>query len=125
MFPFQEHLARLGLEAGDFEESFARSGGPGGQHVNKVSTAVTLRHRPSGLAVTVQDSRSQSANRSLARERLLAAIEKRPAPRPAGADRRPRENPAAEVAAAAFAQTPHPRVEAASFRRQGATAIHG
>ena len=75
MFAFQVHLARLGLEAGDFEESFARSGGPGGQHVNKVSTAVTLRHRPTGLAVTVQDSRSQSANRSLARERLLAAIE--------------------------------------------------
>jgi protein subunit release factor B len=75
MFPFDTELRRLGLEAGDFEESFARSGGPGGQHVNKVSTAVTLRHRPSGLAVTVQDSRSQSANRELARERLLAAIE--------------------------------------------------
>jgi protein subunit release factor B len=75
MFPFQAQLARLGLAAGDFEESFARSGGPGGQHVNNVSTAVTLRHRPSGLAVTVQDSRSQSANRELARERLLAAIE--------------------------------------------------
>ncbi len=75
MFPFDAELRRLGLEAGDFEESFARSGGPGGQHVNKVSTAVTLRHRPSGLAVTVQDSRSQSANRELARERLVAAIE--------------------------------------------------
>ncbi len=72
---FQERLARLGLEAGDFAESFARSGGPGGQHVNKVSTAVTLRHRPSGLAVTVQDSRSQAMNRQLARERLLDAIE--------------------------------------------------
>jgi protein subunit release factor B len=75
MDPFDVRLARLGLRAGDFEESFARSGGPGGQHVNKVSTAVTLRHRPSGLAVTVQDSRSQSANRALARERLLARLE--------------------------------------------------
>ncbi len=75
MFPFEAHLARLKLDPGDFEESFARSGGPGGQHVNKVSTAVTLRHRPTGLAVTVQDSRSQSANRALARERLVAAIE--------------------------------------------------
>ena len=72
---FQERLARLGLEAGDFDESFARSGGPGGQHVNKVSTAVTLRHRPTGLAVTVQDSRSQAMNRQLARGRLLDAIE--------------------------------------------------
>jgi protein subunit release factor B len=44
--------------------------------VNKVATAVTLRHRPSGISVTVQDSRSQAQNRKLARERLLAAIEK-------------------------------------------------
>ena len=72
---FQERLARLGLDAADFEETFARSGGPGGQHVNKVSTAVTLRHRPSGAAVTVQDSRSQAMNRQLARGRLLDAIE--------------------------------------------------
>ena len=72
---FTERLVRLGLAAGDFEESFARSGGPGGQHVNKVSTAVTLRHRPSGMAVTVQDSRSQAMNRQLARARLLDAIE--------------------------------------------------
>ncbi len=72
---FEERLARLGLDAADFDESFARSGGPGGQHVNKVSTAVTLRHRPSGTAVTVQDSRSQAMNRELARERLLDAIE--------------------------------------------------
>ena len=72
---FAERLVRLGLVEGDFEESFARSGGPGGQHVNKVSTAVTLRHRPSGMAVTVQDSRSQAMNRQLARERLLDAIE--------------------------------------------------
>lgn len=73
---FQARLARLGLGEADFDESFARSGGPGGQHVNKVSTAVTLRHRPTGLAVTAQDSRSQSANRELARIRLLDAIER-------------------------------------------------
>ena len=70
-------LARLGLREEDFEESFARSSGPGGQHVNKVSTAVTLRHGPSGLAVTVQDSRSQAINRQLARERLLDLLEQR------------------------------------------------
>jgi protein subunit release factor B len=68
-------LARLKLEAADFEEKFSRSSGPGGQHVNKVSTAVTLRHLPSGAAVTVQDTRSQSMNRQLAWTRLLDAIE--------------------------------------------------
>ena len=72
---FHSRAARLGLNPADFDESFARSGGPGGQHVNKVSTAVTLRHRPSGRAVTVQDSRSQAMNRELARVRLLDAIE--------------------------------------------------
>ena len=69
-------LAQLRLEAADFEEKFARSSGPGGQHVNKVSTAVTLRHVPTGVAVTVQDTRSQSMNRQLAWERLLDTIER-------------------------------------------------
>ena len=71
-----ERMARLGIRDVDLEETFARSSGPGGQNVNKVATAVTLRHRPSGVSVTVQDSRSQATNRKLARERLLAAIEK-------------------------------------------------
>ncbi len=72
-----ERLRRLGIQPADLEESFARSSGPGGQHVNKVSTAVTLRHPPSGVRVTVQDSRSQTRNRALALERLVEALERR------------------------------------------------
>jgi protein subunit release factor B len=62
------------LRESDLEESFARSSGPGGQHVNKVSSAVTLRHRPTGRSVTVEDSRSQAMNRKIARTRLRKAI---------------------------------------------------
>jgi protein subunit release factor B len=70
-----ERMRKFEISETDLEESFARSRGPGGQNVNKVSTAVTLRHLPSGISVTVQDSRSQAANRKLARARLLDAIE--------------------------------------------------
>lgn len=70
-------MRQLGLRPEDFEESFSRSGGPGGQNVNKVSTAVTFVHRPSGVSVTVQDTRSQYRNRQLAIHRLIALIEKK------------------------------------------------
>ena len=70
-----DRMRRLAISETDLAENFARSSGPGGQNVNKVSTAVTLRHLPSGISVTVQDSRSQAVNRKLARERLLDAIE--------------------------------------------------
>ena len=70
-----QRMERLGVSQADLEESFTRSSGPGGQHVNKVATAVTLRHRPSGISVTVQDSRSQARNRALALERLIDALE--------------------------------------------------
>ncbi|HTG45600.1 MAG TPA: peptide chain release factor-like protein [Verrucomicrobiae bacterium] len=63
------------LREEDLEEVFTRSSGPGGQNVNKVSSRVTLRHRPTNVTVSVQDSRSQAINRQLARTRLLSAIQ--------------------------------------------------
>jgi len=65
------------LNESELEEIFERSSGPGGQNVNKVSTKVVLRHLPTGIAVTVQDTRSQAQNRELARERLLHALNNR------------------------------------------------
>ena len=65
------------LTEAELEETFERSSGPGGQNVNKTSTKVTLRHIPTGISVTVQDTRSQFQNRALARERLLKTLNDR------------------------------------------------
>ena len=59
----------------EVEEVFCRSGGPGGQHVNKVSTAVTLRHVATGISVRVSTSRSQARNRAEAARLLAAKLE--------------------------------------------------
>src|SRR5206468_9754866 len=68
--------ARGGREE-DLEEHFVRSGGKGGQNVNKVATCVVLRHRPSGVMVKCQRERSQALNRFLARRDLLDKLEAR------------------------------------------------
>ena len=69
-------MMELGVAENDFEESFIRSSGPGGQKVNKSSSCVYLVHIPSGLAVKCQRERSQSLNRYLARKLLLDKIER-------------------------------------------------
>ena len=74
-FKLRVKLARMiRLRDEDLVQIFHRSSGPGGQHVNKVSTAVTLKHIPTGLIVTASDSRSQSQNRALARTRLAEKL---------------------------------------------------
>lgn len=67
----EARLNRLGIYKKDVVEKFIRSGGPGGQKVNKVATCVYLKHLPSGVEVKVSRERSQSLNRFLA-WRLLA-----------------------------------------------------
>jgi len=71
----QGRLLKLGIHERDLDEQFLRSGGPGGQHVNKVSTCVMLTHRSSGLTVRCQEERSQGLNRYLARKRLAEKME--------------------------------------------------
>ncbi len=68
-------MDRLSLKETDFDENFTRSGGAGGQNVNKVSTCVWLRHRPTGLEVKCQRERSQALNRYLAKRLLVEKIE--------------------------------------------------
>jgi protein subunit release factor B len=72
----RERMDRLGISESDFQETFIRSSGPGGQKVNKTSTCVYLVHLPSALSVKCQQERSQFLNRYLARRLLVDRIER-------------------------------------------------
>jgi peptide chain release factor len=69
-----EKLAAAGASPAEVEERFVRGSGPGGQKINKTSSTVWLRHRPTGLEVRCQRERSQAANRELAWSWLCAKL---------------------------------------------------
>src|SRR3954464_7852670 len=72
-----DQLAALGTSAADVDERFVRGAGPGGQKINKTSSTVWLRHRPTGVEVRCQRERSQAANRELAWQELVEKLEER------------------------------------------------
>jgi protein subunit release factor B len=76
------------FEERDLIEEFSRSGGRGGQNVQKVETRVVLRHGPTGIRVVAQEERTREANRVRARERMREALALR--------ERRARERAEAE-----------------------------
>ncbi len=71
----RDRMQELGLREEDIIEKFIRSGGHGGQNVNKTSTCVYLKHVPTGLEVKCQKERSQALNRFFARRVLTDKLE--------------------------------------------------
>ena len=73
----EARLAALGTSMAEVEERFIRGAGPGGQKINKASSCVALRHRPTGVETRCQRERSQATNRALAWAELCAKLEER------------------------------------------------
>ncbi|MFH6969804.1 peptide chain release factor H [Flavobacterium sp. FlaQc-28] len=70
-----EPQKKVSVSENDIQYQAMRSSGAGGQHVNKVSSAIRAIHIPTGIAVVAMDSRSQHQNKKLATERLLKKLE--------------------------------------------------
>jgi protein subunit release factor B len=73
----QHRLRTVGAAVSEIEERFIRGSGPGGQKINKTSSTVWLRHRPTGIEVRCQAERSQAANRERAWQEMCDRLEAR------------------------------------------------
>lgn len=78
----EKRVAAAGILKRDIEEKFIRSSGRGGQKVNKTSSAVFLKHIPTGITVKCGSDRSRNTNRFLALRRLVEQLEKVLSPTP-------------------------------------------
>lgn len=75
--PLRARFVSLGVSPAEVEERFVRGAGAGGQKINKTSSTVALRHRPTGIEVRCQRERSQLTNRLLAWQELAEKLEAR------------------------------------------------